>query len=127
MSTYREYLVSRLNTIKNEHDKNSMLVIKGFAEYSLAIIADWAGENGCECIIPSLPLDADSLFENAKNFLVQLITSKAPVIVCLYEQYLSVADMLNTDVPLTDRNIVIIDNNLFFSDLLILLKGSSAA
>ncbi len=114
MSTYREYLVSRLNTIKNEHDKNSMLVIKGFAEYSLAIIADWAGENGCECIIPSLPLDADSLFENAKNFLVQLITSKAPVIVCLYEQYLSVADMLNTDVPLTDRNIVIIDNNLFF-------------
>ena len=114
MSTYREYLVSRLNTIKNEHDKNSMLVIKGFAEYSLAIIADWAGENGCECIIPSLPLDADSLFENAKNFLMQLITSKAPVIVCLYEQYLSVADMLNTDVPLTDRNIVIIDNNLFF-------------
>lgn len=114
MNTYKEYLISRLNVIRSEHDNNSMLVFKGFADYSLDIITDWAAEIKCECIIPSLPLDVDNIYENAKNFLVQLITCKAPVLVCLYEQYLSVADTLNTDVSLTDRNIVIIDNNLFF-------------
>lgn len=115
-----------LESEKIAHD-NYIVVLKGFSKFMISTIANIAAKNNCEVCIPSVsPLNISMVATEARTFITKLMSSGDKPIICLYEQYLSVSDTLNAGVKLTDRTIVIIENNLFLSVVPSLLQQDIA-
>ena len=106
---------------------NYLVALKGFSQFMINAIANIASKNNCEVCIPSVsPLNISNVATEAKTFITKLMSSGDKPIICLYEQYISVSDTLNAGVKLTDRTVVILENNLFLSVVPSLLQKDIA-
>lgn len=117
MKSFEGYIKNRLTEIVNSpeiRNNVSLIIFKGFTNYALEIIKEMAHKLHYGDFIPNTnPLDIYELSNNAREFLIQLMSSKEKTMICIYEQYLSVADTLNAGLTITDRKIIIVDNNVF--------------
>ena len=99
------------------NDGNFLIVLKGFSSAMVNAIRNAAEHENFEILLPNIsPLNISNITDNARMFLTKLMTqgNNSPII-CLYEQYLSVSDILNAGIKLTERTIIILENNLFLS------------
>lgn len=114
--SFPELINDRFAEIAGSVDPQTVLTLKGFTAPEINSICSAAGKLGFEVCVPEVaPLDVNSIENNARAFLVSLMTPGDKPMICLYEQYLSVCDTLNGGVKLTDRRFVIVDNSLFTS------------
>lgn len=112
------YLQKYFSTFLDDHaelGENSILILKDFTSAMIESISKEAKKCGCFVCIPDLqPLTFSSLNKYSKSLLTKIMSqdSEKPIL-AIYEQYQIISDMLNSKFKITDKNIFIIENNIF--------------
>lgn len=112
------YLQKYFSIFLDDHaelGENSILILKDFTSGMIESISKEAKKCGCFVCIPDLqPLTFNSLNKYSKSLLTKIMSqdSEKPIL-AIYEQYQIISDMLNSKFKITDKNIFIIENNIF--------------